>query len=185
MTPKVAAILPALNEEETIGPIIDVLQKSGLIDEIVVVADGCTDRTAERARARGATVYEFKENRGKGQAVRQGVIKTSAPILLLLDTDLLGLTVNHIRMLLEPVMQGKLVMNAGYKDRGPLTPFSSHILMAGQRALKREIFTKIPVRLLRGYSQEVALNYYCKLHKLPFGHQVLPGLDFRKKIEKV
>jgi glycosyltransferase involved in cell wall biosynthesis len=68
---RAAAIIPAFNEEGTIGEVVTGL--AGVVDRVLVVDDGSTDGTAERARRAGAEVLEYGGNRGKGHAIRQGV----------------------------------------------------------------------------------------------------------------
>lgn len=69
-----AVLVSALNEEKVIGNLIDSIKRqdypSELID-IIIVADNCTDKTAETARNAGAIVYERfnREERGKGYAL--------------------------------------------------------------------------------------------------------------------
>lgn len=64
-------LIPAYNEEETIGPVIESLQKVRL-NNIVVVDDGSTDRTAEIARQSGGRVIAHRVNCGKGSALATG-----------------------------------------------------------------------------------------------------------------
>ena len=54
----VSVVLPALNEEDTVAAVVDTIHPllGGLVDELIVLDSGSTDRTAERARAAGATV---------------------------------------------------------------------------------------------------------------------------------
>ena len=80
---KVAVIIPALNEEKTIKSVIKPCLESELIDEIIVVSDGSTDKTVEVARDTGVKVIELKENIGKAGALITGVKNTDADILLL------------------------------------------------------------------------------------------------------
>ena len=63
----VTAIIPAYNEEGTIGKIVSVVRQIDEIKEIIVVSDGSEDNTAEVARQAGARVIELVENTGKGE----------------------------------------------------------------------------------------------------------------------
>lgn len=187
MSARVAAIIPAFNEEPTIAGVIGALRASPLITEIIVVCDGSTDRTAETSRAAGATVYELPKNAGKGAAMLHGVTHTDAPALLFLDADLRGLTADHVDRLVLPVLSGSRVMNVGIRDRGPL--FSRLVpylpLIGGERAMLRQVIEKIPPEYLQGFMVESALNYFCRSRDLPYGTVFLPGLSIRHKYEKV
>lgn len=186
--PPVAAVVAALNEETTVGSVVQALVASGCFRDVIVVSDGSTDRTAQVAREAGATVvFELPHNRGKGAAMQYGVSRTDAEILFFCDADLLRMTPAHATELLSPVMSGALEMSVGLHDRGRfstrLTPFLP--LISGQRAMKRHIFEDVPDRYMRGYMVESALNYFCRSHKLPYGTVRLPGLSFRRKFQKI
>ena len=59
----VSVVLPALNEEKTVGAVVDTIHPllGGLVDELIVLDSGSTDATAERARAAGAQVLTREE----------------------------------------------------------------------------------------------------------------------------
>ena len=67
---KLLAIIPALNAEATIGDVVRKAREQ--IDDVIVVDDGCTDGTADVARAEGATVLRHELNRGKGASLKSG-----------------------------------------------------------------------------------------------------------------
>ncbi len=69
---KIAVIVPAFNEEESIGPLIDELRTAVPEVDIVVINDGSSDLTAERARAKAVTVLDLPCNIGVGGAVQTG-----------------------------------------------------------------------------------------------------------------
>jgi dolichol-phosphate mannosyltransferase len=88
---KVSVVLPALNEEEAIGKVIDEvpvkeLESKGYETEIIVVNNGSTDKTAEIASAHGAKVID-ESNRGKGLAIRTGFKSVSGDFVFMLDSD--------------------------------------------------------------------------------------------------
>ncbi|HSD12229.1 MAG TPA: glycosyltransferase [Patescibacteria group bacterium] len=186
--PAAAAIVPAYNEEKTIGDVVKTLASSGLFREVIVVSDGSTDGTARAAREAGATlVHELSGNRGKGAALAHGVMHTDAPVICFFDADLRNFTAAHAEALLAPVASGKEYMHVGLRDRGPFwTALSSALpLVSGERALRREIFDGLPGRYLSGFKVETALNYFCRANGLPVGASPLAGLSIRRKYEKV
>jgi glycosyltransferase involved in cell wall biosynthesis len=86
---RTAAIIPAFNEAESIASVVDGLR--GHVATVIVVDDGSTDGTAERARAAGADVIVHPQNLGKGHAVRAGLARVAAEDfthVLLLDGDM-------------------------------------------------------------------------------------------------
>lgn len=88
---KVSVVLPALNEEEAVGKVIDEipveeLAAKGYEIEIIVVDNGSTDKTAEIAAAQGAKVIS-EPNRGKGRAIRTGFKSVSGDFVFMLDSD--------------------------------------------------------------------------------------------------
>jgi polyisoprenyl-phosphate glycosyltransferase len=162
---RVAAIVPAYNEQETIAEVIAVLQSTPRIDEIFVVSDGSDDRTVEIARDLGVRTIHLRENQGKGMAMAVGVDHTDAPVLLFVDGDILNLTGELLDRLIEPVLAGTSDMNVGIRHRGWLL---DHIqartgpLLSGIRCLRREIFEAVPETHLSGFAIETGLNWSCR-----------------------
>lgn len=142
---RVAAVIPAFNEEETVGGVVRVAREC--TPDVVVVSDGSRDRTAEVARLAGARVVDLAENVGKGPALKAGLEATTAEYVVMLDADLLGLTCAHLDTLLRPVLAGELDMAIGVFEGGgfasdwgnKLTPH-----LSGQRACRREWLLSVP-----------------------------------------
>jgi len=85
-------IIPALNEEESIGAVIDEipideLKKMGYKTEILIIDNGSTDNTKNIALSRGATVIEHRI-RGYGNAYKAGFSNTTSDIVATGDADL-------------------------------------------------------------------------------------------------
>jgi len=66
-----AAIIPAYQDEKHIGDIVRRTRER--LDHVLVVDDGSTDETAQRAREAGAEVVVHNQNRGKGEAIKTGL----------------------------------------------------------------------------------------------------------------
>lgn len=183
----VDAIVAAWNEAATVGGIVTILRRSPFLRKVFVVDDGSEDGTAEAAKAAGAVVIRHETNRGKGEAMLSGLRASNAEVIVFADADLNGLTADHVRLLLDPVLKGTLRMNVGLRDRGRwLTAISAHLpLISGERALYREVMERIPRRLLHGFMVEGALNYSCRSRGEPYGSVRLPGLSIRHKFQKV
>jgi len=90
--PFLSVVIPAFNEAERLPRTLDrvgaFLRGFGRGHEILVVDDGSLDGTAERARAAGATVLRNDTNRGKGHAVRRGMLEARGQRRLMTDADL-------------------------------------------------------------------------------------------------
>lgn len=161
----VAAVVPACNEEKRIGAVLDVLLRSRSISEVIVADDGSQDRTAEVAKNAGARVITLPENRGKGAALKAGSLATSAPILLFIDADLVGLKEEHIEALLAPVQRGEADMSLGIFVGGRrATDWALRWApqLSGQRALVRRIIETLPDSERARYGIEVALNRHAR-----------------------
>lgn len=165
---KTSAIIAAYNEEQTVGGVIEALQRSPLVDEVVVVSDGSTDRTAEVAGSYDdVRVVRLARNQGKGRAMRHGVAAASHDLLFFVDGDMLGLTEAHIASLVSPVRDGLCDMNVGVRHRGPLRNFlhlrmSVGPILSGIRAMRSEVFHSVPMIYMERFKIELALNYFCK-----------------------
>ena len=80
-------IVPALNEAEAIGDLVRALRGSAPWHEVIVVDDGSTDGTGERAREAGAVVVRHPYNKGNGAAVKSGVRRATGDAILVVDGD--------------------------------------------------------------------------------------------------
>lgn len=183
----ISAIIPAYNEEKTVGEIIDVLRKVDIINEIIVVSDGSEDKTAQVAREHKATVIELPQNMGKGAAIKNGLEASKGEVLLFLDADLIGLREIHIKKLIEPVIKDECDMSVGVFAKGRASTDLAQILtpqLSGQRAVKRSIIEKIEKIELTGYGIEVALTRYAKKHNIKVKEIKLDNMTHITKEEK-
>ncbi len=120
---RIAVVVPAKDEEATIGALLDGISKVSIPGHDlhpIVVDDGSADATAAIARGRGAEVVAHPENRGLGAAVRTGLraaVASGAVVVAYLDADL-EYAPGDIPKLLEPVLSGRADYVLGSRFRG-------------------------------------------------------------------
>lgn len=182
----VDAIIPALNEERTVGSVVRAVLASSAVRGVIVVDDGSTDRTTAVAEEAGARVLRHATRQGKGATLATGVAASDADAFLFLDADLFRLTPAHVAQIVGPVAAGERAMVIGLRDHGMLEGLVAHLpLVSGQRAMRREVFTAVPPALLRGYGAEISFNAACRYRKFPYGVVRLKDLAVRRKFDKV
>lgn len=154
----VSVIIPALNEEEPIAAVVRDCLTTNLPDEVIVVDNGSTDLTAERARSAGAKVVA-EPVPGYGRACAAGVraISPECEIVVFLDGD--GSDCPELmEQLVQPIAEGKQDFVIGSRTRGKREPGSMNFqqLFAGRiagfllRLLYRVRYTDMcPFRAIR------------------------------------
>lgn len=188
LRPRVTAIIPAYNEGDTLAEVLLALQRTPLVDDVLVVSDGSTDDTVDIVRRSGVRAIHLKENRGKGTALATGVSHTDSPLLVFVDADILRISDTMLDRLITPVAEGHLDMNIGIRHRGALlNAVHRHTgpLLSGIRCLRREIFEAAPDAYLQGYRIETTLNWTCRRLGLRCGTRVLRHLKHRVKERKL
>jgi len=112
----ISLCLPTLNEEETIAKEIvifrsELVLRYPLIDEIVVIDSGSTDRTREVARAFGASVYiadeilpGLEKQKGKGENLWKALYVTSGDIIIYIDADIKNIHHRFAYALVGPLL---------------------------------------------------------------------------------
>ncbi|KUM82567.1 glucosyl-3-phosphoglycerate synthase [Streptomyces pseudovenezuelae] len=177
----VSVVLPALNEEETVGDIVavirhDLMQQVPLVDEIVVVDSGSTDRTSEVATAAGARVVHRDDILpripavpGKGEVLWRSLLVTSGDIVCFIDADLKEFSSDFVAGIVGPLLTDPEVdLVKGMYDR----PLGG---AAGQGGRVTELMARPLLNMhwpqLAGFVQPLGGEYAARrslLEQLPF-----------------
>jgi len=121
--PDVTVLVPALNEEETIGEVIDRLLALPITAQIIVVDDGSDDRTGEILRSYGDKILLLtnRTRGGKGAAIRQALPNAVGKSVIIQDADL-EYDPAEIPKLVEPIVRGEARVVYGTRFAHGLTP---------------------------------------------------------------
>lgn len=123
MTPDLSIVIPAFEEEDRLGGslslIVEYLRENAPSTEIIVVDDGSGDRTARVAEEFfadvpdiSANVIRYEQNRGKGHAVKIGLMAAKADIALFSDADL-STPIDEMPKLVDPIRNGEFDVTFG------------------------------------------------------------------------
>jgi len=177
----VSVIIPAYNEEKTIGNIIEetthIMDDLKMPYEIIVVDDGSTDRTRERASRYKATVLSNGKNQGKGYALIKGFQHAQGDIIVTVDADGAH-NPKEIPDLIKPlfngtdIVAGSRFLGQGKDHTSKLHIVGNHLInmtimiltrktvtdsQTGLRAFKKEFLKKISLKS-NGYDIETEIT---------------------------
>ncbi len=116
---RICVVIPALNEEHSIGKVLSAIPE--WVDEVVVVDNGSTDRTAEVAHSQGARVLT-ETRRGYGRACQAGIHALDGPdLVVFLDGDYSDYP-EEMDKLVEPILRDEADLVAGSRVLGRREP---------------------------------------------------------------
>ncbi|MFE6041595.1 glucosyl-3-phosphoglycerate synthase [Streptomyces sp. NPDC056452] len=188
---RVSVVLPALNEEETVGAIVEeirreLMEKVRLVDELVVIDSGSTDATAAVARRAGARVVHrdailprIPAVPGKGEVLWRSLLVTSGEIVCFIDADLKDFSADFVSGIVGPLLTDPEVQFVKAMYDRPLGE------AAGQGGRVTELVARPLLNLhwpqLAGFVQPLGGEYAVRrslLEQLPFpvGYGVELGL---------
>jgi glycosyltransferase involved in cell wall biosynthesis len=197
----ISVIIPALNEEEPIAAVVQDCLTSGLPGEVIVVDNGSTDRTADRAQGAGAKVV-LEPRPGYGRACAAGVRALSyhCDLVVFLDGDGSDCP-EFMPELIKPIQRGEQDFVIGSRTRGRREPGSMNFqqVFAGRiagwllqllygvrytdmcpfRAIRRDALEKLGMKeLTYGWNLEMqmrAARGRLRILEVPVNHRCRTG----------
>ena len=197
--PRVAVVIPTLNEEEPIAEVIRSVPRHA-VDEVIVADSGSEDRTVERARAAGARVI-IETQRGYGRACAAGArAARDCGVIVFLDGDGSDRP-ELVPLLLAPILAGTHDFVIGTRTRGERESGSMNALqiaagygagaltwllygvaytdMCAFRAIRREAFDRLGMReMTYGWNLEMqmrAARCGLRILEVPVAHRCRLG----------
>lgn len=155
-----SAVICAYNEAGRIGDVLQAAVRNPHIGEIIVVDDGSSDATAAEALSfAGVTLLANGENRGKSWSLARGVAACTFDHVMLLDADLVGLSVDHLTSLAAPVLDGVADVTISLR-RDSLYRALGIDFVSGERVLPRAVLMQVLAELHSAsrWSAEVLIN---------------------------
>jgi glucosyl-3-phosphoglycerate synthase len=186
---RISVCLPARDEEPTVGAIVaairhELVDRHGLVDEVLVVDDHSSDRTAEVAEAAGARVVqaadvlpEHGSGHGKGEAMWKSLYASEGDLVVWCDADIRDFESHFVTGLLGPLLTTDAAFVKGFYDRptdgavggGRVTelvarpiisllhPDLSSVIqpLSGEYAGRRSVLERVP--FVQGYGVEMGL----------------------------
>lgn len=150
MIPDISVVIPARNEEKTVGLVVARALTSSEVKEVIVVDNNSTDETANIARSRGARV-EFCSDIGLGHAMKTGIRSATGKYIFKTDADIDNWSSNWIS-LLKPTKQIKLKRGI-YTSPYNQLPVTKLVVKPTLKIYKPE-WSKIPMPITGTYMWE-------------------------------
>jgi glycosyltransferase involved in cell wall biosynthesis len=185
---KVSVVIAACNEEPRIASILSVLKDHPLIDEVIIVNDGSTDKTSDVIKRFNVTLIENKINMGKTFSIKCGLEKSKNEVILFLDADLVGLTKQNINDLVNPVLNGQVEWTLSLRGNssGYMKLFKVDWI-SGERAVRKYLLNDplIWSKTEIGFSLEILMNKSFIDRGKTFQSIYLPNLKVVNKSGKI
>ncbi len=184
---KIFIVIPAHDEEKSIGRVVDTLKHHGY-HNIIVVNDNSKDNTEKIARQRGATVLTHIVNRGQGASLVTGneyALRHGADIIVHFDAD--GqMQAEDIPAMIAPIVKGKADITMGSRFLGKtsnIPPSKRFILVLGRLFLRMFYGVRLTDSQcgFRAMSRKAAEKIEIKQDKMEHASEILIEV-FKKKV---
>jgi len=198
---RVSAVVCAYNEEKTIRNVLVTIATSEVFDEIIVVNDGSSDSTGHIIKTLkwlNIKDIHLHENKGKGYAMALGIENSTSDIIVFCDADLSELKVEHLRQLVQPIIENEVDMVLGRVSETLKNNKTNHFYpkalswnnmfksFTGERTLyKKDILPILDEIKTSKFGVETLINLHYQSHKKKVKYVLLKDLIHPTKFEKI
>lgn len=183
---KISCIIPAYNEEKSIANTLRVITAVPELFEIIVVNDCSKDSTRNIIETfPNVKLINNEQNMGKSKSVARGIEESTGDYLFFIDADLLGLTSETIKSLIQPIERGVADVVISYRENTPkwFIALVGVEILSGDRIFPRSLLVghMEGFKALPSYGMEVYLNKIIIENKLRVASVLMNGVqnDFK------
>ncbi len=175
----ISVIIPAFNEEKTIGQVVHTALNHSLVGEVIVIDDGSFDNTVIEAKKAGSQVIVHEKNSGKAAAMKTGVENASHSIIFFIDADIKGLTHDMMNIAITSVQNNVSDMFVLIVDHSSIISekwMELLPLIGGVRVVRKNIWNAIPDQFKNRFEIELAMNFFARKENARIDYKVIKGL---------
>lgn len=179
---KISCIIPAHNEEERILSVLNAVVGHKLLDEVIVVDDGSTDSTKQiLENYSGINFISYSQNRGKTFALMTGIKKSKNDLIILIDSDLIGLQLEDISNLILPVVDGQADMTLSLRQNSLLIfKILRMDFVSGERVFSKRIIgdldqlERLPCFGFESFLNQIVIKNHLRLKVVYWNEVICP-----------
>jgi glycosyltransferase involved in cell wall biosynthesis len=168
---KISCIVPTFNEASRIGNVLDVLTKHPLIEEVIVINDGSADNSEVLLKKRNdIKLISYSKNRGKTLALKEGFKAARNDMIVMIDSDLIGLDTEAVTALIDPVQKDQADIAISLRKNALLVYLFFNLdFVSGERVFNRKILgdleqlDKLPKFGFESYLDKIILEKNLRL----------------------
>lgn len=162
---EITCLIPFYNEGERVIDTLDNLTKMRTVSQFICIDDGSTDNASVLIQEKypQIKVIRLKSNRGKSEAINQGLKHVKTDCILLFDSDLSNIKVEEIENAIAKILSNQsidMIILRRIIESKFLSLIRHDIVMSGQRILKTKDLKEVFKKQFKGYQLEMSINDY-------------------------
>ena len=161
MKTKISCIIPVYNEGPRIAKVLKIICGHPVIDELIVVNDGSKDNSLDIIKQfKGIKIISYTLNKGKSYAIMEGLNAAKNNLVMLIDSDLVGLNKSNIHNLALPLIKNQADVSISLRKNSLLIYKLMGIdFVSGERVFNKNIFGNLKsLKRIPGFGLESLMN---------------------------
>lgn len=185
---QISCVIPVFNEGLRVLNVLKAVKESSVVNEIIVVDDGSSDDTAKLLTTEtGINFISYQPNQGKSHAVKVGLSAAKNDYVMMIDSDLQGLTGQSIDALAMPVINGSADLSISLRKNSlGIYKWLGLDFISGERVFRKDLIPDLEVlETLSGFGLESYMNQIIIKKKLRIKVVYWPDVESPRKSVKI